>query len=343
MSKLLSITIPTYNRAPILDEQIAKLKSEFEALSDAEREQVEIFISNNASTDDTADVIARWQAAFPELHVFHQPNNIGAVRNISWCLCNANGQYAWALSDDDPLVPGALSKVLERLNRYPDIGVMMLNFSSRDSSTGELMSARKFELDEDHTDADGLRLFSQYIARGAMGALVFTSALVYRREHASDAIQHWEGGHANLLFQLYITAACATRGRFHVMADNVIEFMAGRSFFHGNRELEFQMKFHDVPLIYSKLTRLGYSRGLCRELFHSHLGGKHFGGLRMWLQIGKYALRRPSAGMRGAMLLSRASAGIYMPGNRALGWIEKSRLSADKQQRLHQRPHQRAV
>lgn len=334
MSKLLSITIPTFNRSAILDEQLGKLKTEFDTLPDSQRERVEIFVSNNASTDDTSEVISRWQAAFPELRVFHQPGNIGAVRNISWCLCNAEGQFVWALSDDDPLEPGALGQVLARLTDYPDIGVMMLNFSSRDSVSGELMSQRKFDLDADHTDANGLRLFSQYIARGAMGALVFTSALIYRREHARDAIQHWEGGHANLLFQLYITAACATRGRFHVMADNVIEFMAGRSFFHGNRELEFQMKFHDVPLIYSKLTRLGYSRGLCRDLFHSHLCGKHFGGPRMWLQIGKYALRRPGAGMRGAMLLSRASAGIYMPGNRALGWIEKTRITADKQGRL---------
>ncbi|MDO6462460.1 glycosyltransferase family 2 protein [Granulosicoccaceae sp. 1_MG-2023] len=335
MSKLLSITIPTYNRAAILDQQLGRLKEAFDALPEDKRERLELLVSNNRSSDQTADVLERWQGQFAQLRVHHQDHNIGAVRNISWCLCQAAGKFVWALSDDDPLEPGALEKVFDRLAAHPDIGVMVLNFSSRDAQSGKLMSARKFALDADDSDADGLRLFSTYIARGAMGALVFTSALVYRRDHAREAIRHWPDGHSNLLFQLYITAACATRGRFHVMADNVVEFMSGRSFFHGDPELEFRMKFHDVPLIYSKLTRLGYSRTLCRRLFHAHLRGKHFGGGRMWLQIGKYALRRPAAGVRGAWLLSRASAGIYSPVNRAQVWQTRSGLSADAQQRVH--------
>jgi len=60
VNKLLTIAIPTFNRATLLDRQIAwlaKIIKEFES-------ECEIFISDNCSIDNTQDVIKKWQKIF---------------------------------------------------------------------------------------------------------------------------------------------------------------------------------------------------------------------------------------------------------------------------------------
>ncbi len=289
MQKLLTIAIPTYNRAQLLDSQLERLYK----ATDGYQHLCDIVVSNNQSTDETADIIRRWESRFSNMKAVTQPTNIGAVKNICWCLSEAKTDFVWALSDDDPLVEDALQSVFERLQKNPDLAVLLLNFSSHDSSDGSQQSERKFNLLEDESDIDGMKVFSRHISRGAMGALVFTSALIYRSDYARIAIAGWNNGHENLLFQLYITAYCATLGRFVITHDVIIRFMEGRSFFHKDKQLEMKMRLTDVPQTYANLLELGYPRDLCKELFLNHMKGKHFNGLRMWLQIAKYSIRHP--------------------------------------------------
>ncbi len=302
MQKLLTIAIPTYNRAELLDQQLERV---FHAVQGYEN-LCDVFVSNNQSTDDTAVIIEKWCARFSNISVFTQKENIGAVRNISWCLKQARSKFVWALSDDDPLIENSLPQILQRLKDNPDLAVMLLNFSTFNSRDGSNQSERKFTLLEDENVADGMSLFSKHISRGAMGALVFTSVLIYRSEYAREALNSWKKGYKNLLYQLYITAYCSTRGRFLITRDVYIQFMAGRSFFQKDKQLEVKMKLGDVPQTYAYLMELGYSRRLCKQLFVNHMKGKHFDGLRMWLQIARFSLRHPAKAVRGLALLSQS-------------------------------------
>ena len=59
MSKLLTISIPTYNRAQMLDRQLKWLAFELMGYED----DCEIIISDNCSPDNTEEILEMWKAA----------------------------------------------------------------------------------------------------------------------------------------------------------------------------------------------------------------------------------------------------------------------------------------
>ncbi|RZK39534.1 MAG: glycosyltransferase family 2 protein [Hymenobacter sp.] len=107
----LSISIPTYNRAELLDQCLARLANE---LRDS-KQLVELIISNNASTDATREVAQRFKEYFSRFRYVENETNIGADGNIAQAFRLAAGQYVWVFSDDDSLLPGYLATLLEIL------------------------------------------------------------------------------------------------------------------------------------------------------------------------------------------------------------------------------------
>ena len=70
MTPLLSICIPTYNHAELLDQALARLTS-LPAFASGD---VEVVLSDNASTDGTRAVGERYAAAFPgRVNYFRNP------------------------------------------------------------------------------------------------------------------------------------------------------------------------------------------------------------------------------------------------------------------------------
>ncbi len=112
-SPILSITIPTWNRAKLLTETIRQLAGELKALEPLD---VEILISDNASTDDTEDVVAHWLNEGVPLRYVRNLENIGSDANIAQCFNLARGKYVLILGDDDLFVDGALKSLLDLLS-----------------------------------------------------------------------------------------------------------------------------------------------------------------------------------------------------------------------------------
>ena len=72
---LLSICIPTYNRAKILEVTLKRIIGQINELDN--RNLVSLFISDNASTDNTQEVVQRF--ARQEVHIEYHCNekNLG--------------------------------------------------------------------------------------------------------------------------------------------------------------------------------------------------------------------------------------------------------------------------
>jgi glycosyltransferase involved in cell wall biosynthesis len=104
---LLTIAIPTYNRAGCLKELLSVLADQ---LKDERR--VELIISDNASPDETPSVAQDFAARGLRIRYIRNPQNIGADANFLQCFEQARGKYVWLFSDDDLIVPGGLAKIL---------------------------------------------------------------------------------------------------------------------------------------------------------------------------------------------------------------------------------------
>jgi glycosyltransferase involved in cell wall biosynthesis len=73
---------------------------------------VDILISDNASTDGTAEIVQRYQADYPQIRYRRNPENVGAMKNNDMCVECALGMYVWLFGDDDKMTNGCIKKVL---------------------------------------------------------------------------------------------------------------------------------------------------------------------------------------------------------------------------------------
>ncbi len=121
---LLSIAIPTFNRAKELEANLKILCSE---ISDFEVNNVEIIVSDNCSEDNTNEVCKNYINK-PYFSYYKQPSNIGGDKNFLWLYQNTSGRYILLLSDDDRLLTGQLKHICETISRMqPDIVVPILS------------------------------------------------------------------------------------------------------------------------------------------------------------------------------------------------------------------------
>lgn len=109
---LLSIAIPTYNRAPFLAELLEVLMPQLR-----HEPRAELLVSDNASTDGTAELIGQFEERGLPLRHLRNPENIGSDANFLQCLHRARGKYVWVLGDDDLLTPRAVEQLLSLLNQ----------------------------------------------------------------------------------------------------------------------------------------------------------------------------------------------------------------------------------
>ncbi|MCC2547919.1 glycosyltransferase [Hymenobacter sp. BT175] len=118
---ILTIAIPTYNRADLLGKALAAVHAQIGNVAD----RVEVVISNNASTDHTKQIIDQYGTLFRHFRYFEHPTNTGPDANIAQAFRLAKGRYAWVLSDDDILLPNTLENIVRVLERQ-EIGLMFL-------------------------------------------------------------------------------------------------------------------------------------------------------------------------------------------------------------------------
>jgi len=119
---LLTIAIPTWNRAPFLRLTLAQLRQEMARVPNG---KVELLISDNCSQDETASVVEHFTQSGLSVHYTKNQENIGSDANIAQCFNLAQGKYVLILGDDDLFVDGALDILLHRLSDN-DYGIICL-------------------------------------------------------------------------------------------------------------------------------------------------------------------------------------------------------------------------
>lgn len=121
MNQLLSISMPTYNRADSLD---YSLKMHIPL---ARAHNIQIYISDNASTDETRFVVEKWMKEYPLLQYSRNDHNVGAAKNVELALKITNSKYVWLVNDNCLINENAIKKVLEYSTERYDLIVLNTN------------------------------------------------------------------------------------------------------------------------------------------------------------------------------------------------------------------------
>jgi poly(ribitol-phosphate) beta-N-acetylglucosaminyltransferase len=116
---ILSLCIPTFSRARYLASLLESLCTE---LADFPY-TFEVFVSDNASTDDTEAVVARYADRLPIRYHRHE-KNAGAFANRQFAMSNCLGRYVLYIADDDALLGRQLADTIARMEADPEIAVV---------------------------------------------------------------------------------------------------------------------------------------------------------------------------------------------------------------------------
>lgn len=113
-----SILIPTRERAATLGPCIETCLAQKYA-------NLEILVSDNASSSDTRMVVDRFND--PRLKYFRQETRVSMRQNFEFLINQASGDYIIMIGDDDGVMPDAIATMAEFLSREP---VDVLNWTA---------------------------------------------------------------------------------------------------------------------------------------------------------------------------------------------------------------------
>lgn len=124
---LVSICMPTHNRAAALREGIADARCQ-------DYPRLEILISDNGSDDGTPQVCREAAARDPRIRYVRQPTNLGLYRNHNFCLDASHGAFLGFFHDHDEHDPAMISRSIAFLQRHPDVGAVCSNWELIDEA-----------------------------------------------------------------------------------------------------------------------------------------------------------------------------------------------------------------
>jgi glycosyltransferase involved in cell wall biosynthesis len=287
--KLLTIAVPAYNRASLLDKQLAWLS---EAIRGFESE-CEILVSDNCSTDNTQDVIKKWQAKLTNItfKINRNPKNLGVLKNITYCLKAATTKYVWTIGDNDPIQTRSVSYVINKVKEKEDISLIFLNFSGRNQITNEpvhpptIIGNRWFDADTEDGKSDSKAVFEHCFDK-SISAVIFLTATIYRTDLAKEALDYWSDAENNWIFLAYVAGYCAARGSIIVTKETFMECIVGVSYWQREPKSALLMQYKHTPEVIVKLEETGYSKQFCRRMILRNLREANLkvllGALRRW-------------------------------------------------------------
>ncbi len=109
---MLSLCIPTFNGA-------ARIGPLLESIQRQQCADVEVIIADNASTDETPELVRRFRKKVKHVTYTRAPSNRGFDANLRRAVQASRGSMCWFLGDDDALYPGAISRVLDTMKACP--------------------------------------------------------------------------------------------------------------------------------------------------------------------------------------------------------------------------------
>ena len=128
---ILTIGIPTFNRSRYLRKCISNLYKNV-----GDMPWVEIFVSNNDSTDETEEVAAQY-FQHKNFRYYKQPINIRG-KNFDYLYENAKGDFVVACGDDDYYSAETILNLLEAICLYPESTLIELEWPSEHTSSAIL-------------------------------------------------------------------------------------------------------------------------------------------------------------------------------------------------------------
>ncbi|NMM61281.1 glycosyltransferase [Clostridium sp. P21] len=125
---LISICIPTFNRAKELEKCLHSIYSQI-----GDDSLFEVFISNNNSTDNTEEIIYKYKSLYNNITYNKNKTNIGADKNIALTMEKSSGKYMILHGDDDYFKDNTIYQLMNIINTNKQSSLFFINVLSNEN------------------------------------------------------------------------------------------------------------------------------------------------------------------------------------------------------------------
>ena len=198
-----SVGLPTFNRC-------GQLRGAIESVLAQTYRNIELLISDNASTDDTRNVCEEYAQLDSRVRYIRQTENIGMVPNFNTVLRESSGPFFMWLSDDDWLDERYVELCMAVLQERPDYA-LAAGVNRYYADGNHVFDCEVVQLPED----DGRKRVLKLYYTSAHGGLIYG---VIRREHI-----HREFSNPPVMWEdLYFTASVVFSGKAAMLENTFV-------------------------------------------------------------------------------------------------------------------------
>ncbi len=112
----LSVIMPNYNHGHCIGEALQAVLSQ-------SLRPLEVIVIDDASTDNSVEIIRQFAKRDPIVHFVRNKRNMGPIHSINKYLHHVKGDYIYTAPADDRVLQGMFEKSINLLAKYPQAGL----------------------------------------------------------------------------------------------------------------------------------------------------------------------------------------------------------------------------
>lgn len=222
-SPLVSVIITCFNHAPYVEEAVNSVLSQ-------NYDTIEIILVDDASTDNSQEIINQLQQNTPAIKTVFNSQNCGVCVSFNKGFSISKGDFIIDLAADDCLLPNKITSQLNKLQSLPnDYGVVYSDLIFVDENGSELVD---YTIHKTFFEGD---VFSNVVAKHC----IYACTMLVKRE-VFDDLKGYDESLAYEDFDFFIRAsrnwkfACV---RTPLMAKRELNNSLGKQFFKGENRM----------------------------------------------------------------------------------------------------------
>jgi glycosyltransferase involved in cell wall biosynthesis len=171
--------MPNFNHARFLPAAL-------DAIFSQSRLPDEMFVIDDASTDNSVEILRKYTAQYPGLRLILCDTNQGATASLTQLVSMARGSYFYAPAADDVIRPGFLEKSLQILAQHPEAGLCstLSEILDEDGNPQGLLDENPFGRDCRARFVSPRAALAQLYRRGSW---MHGNTVIFRRQALIDA------------------------------------------------------------------------------------------------------------------------------------------------------------
>lgn len=264
--RLLCIGIPTRNGAATIKETLLSILVQMDRNISC---KVQILISDNASTDGTAEIVRLLQLRHSQIITSSRNTvDIGFDGNVDQLVRMAESRFLWFLSDDDALYPYSLRHVIRVLeDNVCSPKAVFVNYEECDANLRAVSERIRPDVFSDQYCCEHRDFFRKTKMLFGLISSIIVDCDEWRKH---DFRRYYGQGWLHVVGMAHVLRG----GPGHVLSRKMVklrtENIRNAVWDVGGRSLEVGL---NLPRFFREMERLGYDSLTCRQLVRRCNGG----------------------------------------------------------------------